>query len=133
MSHRTFCIFDMTLDIRWFLYKENYPPARTTCFGRAARAGHFFYTVTFTKFTFKVARLAVWPSGRHDIKSGRRVRTQKNTTTASNHHRLKPSPPQTITASNHHRLKPSQPHTITASYHHSLLPIAFICTMSRSG
>jgi hypothetical protein len=54
------------------------------------------------------------PSGRHDIKSGRQVRTQKNTITDSNHHRLK-SLPQ-ITASNHHRLKPSQPHTITASY-----------------
>ena len=28
---------------------------------------------------------------------------------------------------------PSPPRTITASYYHSLLPIAFICTMSRSG
>jgi hypothetical protein len=38
-------------------YKEKYPPARTTRFGRATWAGHFFDTLTYTKFTFKVARL----------------------------------------------------------------------------
>jgi hypothetical protein len=41
--------------LRWFLYKGNHPP--TTCFGRAARAGHFFYTLTLQ--SSKVARLAV--------------------------------------------------------------------------
>ncbi len=55
----TSCFLNVRDSLRWFLYKKKYPPARTTCFGRAARAGHFFYTVTFTKFTFKVARLAV--------------------------------------------------------------------------